>query len=176
MLTRSFRKSKKKTNMETALKTKSITISLIQFLSILSIIILAQVIFKNQFITGSIINALLICSVFFLGLRQSIGIAIIPSLFSVLTGLMAPAIIPFVPFIILGNIILVVTFNYLKNSYFLAGAIGSVLKFAFLFLSSSYLFSFLPEPILYAMSYPQLITAILGVVLAFIILKKLKKV
>ncbi|MDD4661722.1 MAG: hypothetical protein PHG24_00365 [Candidatus Pacebacteria bacterium] len=162
--------------METAIKIKSITIALAQFLGIISIIILAQVVFKNQFITGTIINALLICSVFFLGLRQSIGIAIIPSLFSVFTGLMAPVILPFVPFIILGNIILVVTINYLKNSYFLAGAIGAILKFSFLFLTSAYLFSFLPEPILYAMSYPQLITAFLGVGVSFIILKIAKKI
>jgi len=161
--------------MEIALKTKSITISLIQFLGVLSIIILSQMIFKNQFITGTIINTLLICSLYLLGSRQAIGIAIIPSLFSVLTGLMAPAIIPFVPFIILGNIILILSLNYFKN-YFIGGVLGAFLKFLFLFLSSSFIFTFLPEPICYAMSYPQLITATLGVALAFIILKTLKRV
>lgn len=158
-------------------KTKSITVPLIQFLSILGIVILAQIIFKNQFIVGSIVNAILISSVVFLGLRQAVGIAIIPSLFSVFTGLLPVAVIPFVPCIILGNLVLVLTFNFLKDkSYFLGGILGSVLKFSFLFLASSLLFSFLPQPVLYAMSYPQLITAIIGTISAFIVLKLFKKI
>ncbi|MDD3032747.1 MAG: hypothetical protein PHX52_02055 [Candidatus Pacebacteria bacterium] len=161
---------------QSILKTKSLIISLIQFLVVLGIIILAQIIFKNQFITGTIINTLLISSVVFLGLRQSLGIAIIPSLFSVVTGLMAPVLLPFVPFIILGNIILILTFNYFKDKNFLFGGIlGSFLKFGFLFLLSSQLFAFLPAPILYAMSYPQLITALSGTFLSFILLKIFKK-
>ncbi len=178
MLIQVFLKSRKKINMEkTISKTKELVIPLIQFLSILGIIILSQAIFKNQFITGTIINALLICSVVFLGFRQAIGIAIIPSLFSVFTGLMAPAILPFVPFIILGNIILVVAFNFFKSkNYFLGGIIASILKFGFLFGASSLLFSFSPKPILYAMSYPQLITAVGGLFVAFIVSKIFKKI
>lgn len=163
--------------METISKTKSITIPLIQFLSILGIVILSQVFLKNQIIVGSIVNALLILSLMFLGLRQAIGIAIIPSLFSVLTGLLAPAVLPFVPCIILGNLILILAFNFFKNkNYIIGGIIASVLKFGFLFSLSSLIFNFLPKPILYAMSYPQLITAIIGTIIAIIILKAYKRI
>lgn len=162
---------------KTISKTKSLLLPLIQFLSILGIIILTQVFLKNQFIVGTIINALLISSVMFLGLRQAISIAIIPSLFSVFTGLMSFAILPFVPCIILGNLILILVFNFFKDkNYFLGGILGSILKFGFLFLTSAFLFSFLPQGILYAMSYPQLITALLGTFLAFIILKAFKRI
>ncbi|HOI59690.1 MAG TPA: hypothetical protein PKU93_00025 [Candidatus Pacearchaeota archaeon] len=161
---------------KTISKSKNFILPLIQFFSILGIIILSQIVFKNQFITGTIINALLICSVMFLGLRQAIGIAIIPSLFSVFTGLMTPAVLPFVPCIILGNIILVWTFNFFKNkNYIFGGILASVLKFSFLFGTSSVLFN-LPKQILYAMSYPQLITALVGTFLAILILKKYKKI
>lgn len=179
MLIQNFLKSKKKIkNMEkTISEIKSLTIPLIQFLSILGIIILIQVIFKNQFIVGTIINALLIMSVIFLGLRQAIGIAIIPSLFSILTGMMPVVILPFVPCIIIGNLILVSTFNFLKDkNYLLGGILGSILKFGFLFSISSLLFSFLPKGILYAMSYPQLFTALMGTLLSFVILKAFKKI
>jgi len=156
-------------------KTKSVIIPLAQFLTVLGIIILAQVIFKNQFITGTIVNCLLLSSVVFLGIKKSLGIAILPSLFSIATGLMAPVLLPFTPFIIMGNIILILTFNHFKNrSLILGGAIGAILKFSFLFFASSQLFSFLPAPILYAMSYPQLITGIAGTFLAFIVLKVFK--
>lgn len=161
---------------KTISKTKDLCIALVQFLGVLVIIILAQALFKNQLLTGTIINALLIFSVVFLGRRQAIGIAIIPSLFSVLTGLMPLAILPFVPCIILGNLILVLTFDFFKDkNYFLGGVLGAVFKFVFLFFVSTSLFSFLPKPILYAMSYPQFITALMGVFLVFIFLKIFKK-
>lgn len=157
-------------------KTKNIVLPLVQFLTVLTIIIFVQVVFKNQFIVGTIVNALLLSSVVFLGFKKSLGIAIIPSLFSILTGLMAPILLPFCPFIILGNVILILTFNCFKEKSFLLGGIfGVFLKFSFLFFISSQFFNFLPAPILYAMSYPQMITGVGGTFLAFLIFKILKK-
>jgi len=159
------------------IKRKSLIISTFQFLVVLGVIIGAQF-FHNQLMTGTIVNALLISSVVFLGLRQSIGIAIIPSLFALGLGLLPAVLAPFIPFIILGNIVLILCFYFLKNKNYWLGVIsGSILKFGFLFFSSSIIFgNSLPAKVLEMMAYPQLITALLGSVLAFVVLKSFKKI
>jgi hypothetical protein len=159
------------------IKRKELLIAVFQFLLVLGIIIGAQF-FSNQFITGTIVNALLISSVVLLGLRQSFGIAIIPSLFALGFGFLPSVLAPFIPFIIVANIILILCFYFLKDkNYWFGVIIGSIFKFSFLFFSSSIIFgNSLPAKVLEMMAYPQLFTALMGSILAFIILKSLKKI
>lgn len=159
---------------------QTISLPAAKFFSAVAVIIIIQLLFKNQIIVGSLVNAVLICSLYLFGLREAIGIAILPSLFALLFGIIPPVLGPFVPFIIAGNIILIAIFYLFKNNYALGAALGPLVKFLFLFFSSSVIFSFifgkgLPENVLAMMSYPQLITAILGSVLAFMVLKYFKK-
>jgi hypothetical protein len=78
----------------------------------------------------------------------------------------------------LSNAILVLTFSFLKEkNYWLAIGVSSFLKFIFLFSSSSLVINLLlkkelAQSVASMMSWPQLVTALLGGGLAWIILRK----
>ncbi|MBU1446154.1 iron hydrogenase [Patescibacteria group bacterium] len=138
--------------------------------------------FHNQFITGPIVNATLILCTALIGLRYGVMISLIPSVIAFSTGLLPAVLMPMIPFIMLSNVILVTIFNYFKKNNFWEGLIvGSTAKTAFLFLTSTLIMqTFAPsktiaDQIVIMMSWPQFITALGGGILAFGILKALKK-
>ena len=138
--------------------------------------------FPLQGIVGPIVNALLYIAVIFLGVRYALFVCIFPSIISLSTGLLPMVLAPMIPFIILGNIILVLVFAYLKEkSYWLGVVVASVLKFLFIFAASRVIIdNFLPPNIAPAianmMSWPQLFTALLGGVIAYTFLRFIRKV
>lgn len=153
-------------------------LSMVKFVALFGIAVLAPLA-QNQFITGAIVNAVLFLSAFTLGIGSAVAIAFFPSLVSLGLGLLPVAMAPMTPFIIFGNLILVTIFGWLKNkNYWLAATGASVLKFAWLALTSQFVISyFIQKPvaakIAMMMSWPQLITALTGMVLAYWIAKKI---
>jgi hypothetical protein len=135
-----------------------------------------------QFISGPLVNAMLIIVTVVLGKRSAWALALIPSPVALLTGVLPLALMPMVPLIMISNLILIWGFDVWRNkNFFLALGLGSVLKFLFLFgtshlLNTVYLHGALPKPILLMMSYPQLLTALMGGVIAYAFLKTLKKI
>ncbi len=138
------------------------------------------------FLTGPIVNAVLILILFLTGRRNAILVSCLPSLMALIGGLLPLALAPAVPFIILSNIILVVIIDEFYKSwrddfkgYWLGVLAGAVLKFVFLFFSVNILAAFfLKEPALKAVSqlfgWSQLVTALLGGLIAWGVLKFLK--
>jgi len=146
--------------------TKTNSIALTQFIALLLIVFLAPFI-GNQFITGTIVNAVLILSFFLLGYKSAILLCFLPSAISFSLGFMPVAIM--LPFIIIGNVILVSAFKLIKN-YWIALFSGGIVKASLLFLTASI---FVSNPlVLSMMSWPQLLTAISGGLLAYMIKKK----
>jgi len=126
---------------------------------------------KIQLITGTIVNAVLFFSTICLGFEAGVLIGFLPSIVSAYAGLLPPPLLPMIPYIILGNAILVLTFNFLKKRSFLAVLAASFLKSSFLFLTSSFIIGFfihktLPKAIIGMMGWPQLFTALAGGALA----------
>jgi len=127
--------------------------------------------FGNQLITGSIVNALLFICVIVMGIESALLLCLIPSLISIYTGLLPLALAPMIPFIIMGNALMVLIFWTLKNRSFWLGAIfSSIIKFIFLWSVAMLL---LPKMFL-MFSWPQLVTSLLGVCISFLFLKILK--
>lgn len=141
----------------------------------------AATLFPNQFITGPIVNATLLVAVASLGMRDAILIGLIPCSIALAVGLLPPVLAPMIPFIIVGNAILVVTFGYLRQrNYWLGLVAGSILKFAFLFGTSSIVISLLlnqnlASSVAVMMSWPQLVTALAGGMIAYGVLRGLRK-
>jgi hypothetical protein len=137
----------------------------------------APVIFKQQYITGPIVNATLILGAALLGGRDALLIGLVPSTLALGAGIISPALAPMIPFIILGNAILVLTFAYLSRvNYWLGVVAGSLLKFIFLYATSTVVIRLLMNEqaalaVTRTMNWPQLFTALAGGVLAFAILK-----
>lgn len=137
-------------------------------------------IFKQpQLLIGSIINFILIFSVSKYGLKRIIPILFLPSLASflngVLFGVFTPYLLYLIPFIVLSNLILVLTIKYVKIRYLNIG-IAALLKACFLFSATYILFRtiHIPEIFLTTMGLIQLYTALIGGFLAslFITSKK----
>jgi uncharacterized membrane protein len=164
-------------------RAESLTINrtaVITFVVLLGIATAAPLI-RNQFITGPIVNATLLIAVALLGMRDGLLIGLIPSSIALATGLLPPVLAPMIPFIIVGNAILVVTFGYLRNkNYWLGLVSGSILKFAFLSGTSSVVINLLSNKAVAAnvavmMSWPQLVTALAGGLLAYGFIQGIKK-
>lgn len=160
---------------------KEMVYSLAQFGILLSVVILAPLFFQ-QAITGVIVNAALFVSVIILGARNAILIAIVPSLIALSVGLLPIALAPMIPFIMAGNIILILCFGLLREkNYWLGVVMASSLKFLFLF-SVSYVVMnlFIQQGVVAKatatmMGLPQLLTALAGGVIAYLFLKSYKK-
>lgn len=145
----------------------------------------------NQFLVGPIINAVLLVSVVICGTWWGIGIGILTPLLAFLIGQLAPIFGPFIPFIMIGNAIYVIAFGLIYKKVKASNAaketigviIGSLLKFAFLFVSAVKIihilnisFSTLALKLLpTAMGILQLITSVIGGVIAIIIIEILRK-
>jgi len=160
---------------------KEKVVSLIQFTGLMEIAIAASL-FHNQLITGSIVNAILFISVVFLGVRGAILIGSIPSLIALSSGLLPLVLAPMIPFIIIGNAVLIIVFGYFKErNYWLGAVLASTLKFLFLFSTSSIVVNLLLKKevatkVAMMMSWPQLSTALAGALIAYLVLKSIKKI
>jgi len=134
----------------------------------------------SQYITGPIINAVFILSLFWLGRRSAYTIAFMPSLAALLGGLLPLPLLPLVPFIIASNLILIFSLDLWQrrrpqSSYFPGLILAALAKFTFLFLSAKMLGLILSPrlmPVLGQMfGLVQLWTALAGGLLAWAILK-----
>jgi len=148
----------------------------------LFIIAVAAPLFKQQFVTGPIVNSTLILAAVFLSFENAVLIALLPSLIALSIGLLSPILLPMIPFIIAGNTVYIYVFKQIqKTNYWLAVLLASLLKFVFIFGASKFLVGIiiqktLPAPVAFMMSWPQLVTALAGGIIAFIVLKSSKKV
>lgn len=128
--------------------------------------------FHQQMITGPIVNATLFIATIILGTQAGILVGLIPSIIALSVGTLPAPLAPMVPYIMISNAILIVTFGLLRNkNYWLAVGVASFLKFLFLFATSSIVIGLLvqqelAESVALMMSWPQLVTALAGGVLA----------
>ena len=142
----------------------------------------------SQFVTGSMVNLLLVTATLVSGLVSGLTVAAISPFFAFMLGI-GPKFIALVPFVALGNIVLVLVWGLLcqknMNTKTMTAALvlGAVLKFAALY-GGIVKFAIptllaLPEKQAVVMganfSWPQLITAVLGGFLAMLIAPTLKK-
>jgi hypothetical protein len=161
---------------------KERTLAMTKFAVILGLSVLAPL-FKIQMVTGPMVNALLFIATVMLGPYSAILIGLLPSAFSIAAGLLPWILAPMIPFIMVSNAILVLTFHYFyKKNYWLGVAIASVVKYAFLFITSQTLVNLLMKgaPAAQAaailMSWPQLVTALIGGIVAYFFLKFIKRI
>lgn len=157
-----------------------LTIAVVRFIALLSVAIFAPAI-DVQAVTGTLVNATLFVATVLIGVPAALLIGIIPSAISSVTGLLPAAILPMVPFIIFSNAILILVFAALrKGSYWRAVAAASLFKFAFLSAVGTYVIGYFVSDKVVAkvaamMSYPQLLTALTGGAVAYLVLGVLGK-
>lgn len=145
---------------------------------------------NSQLIVGTIVNAALVVSAINLkGWAKILGVVTMPSISTILSGYVfgtaSVYMVYMIPAIWIGNFALIYSYKFLmlgKNKhYFLAGIVGIIVKVAIIFALFNLinLFGVFPEKLVEnlrnAMGMTQLITATLGIIVAFVIYKLEKK-
>lgn len=145
---------------------------------------------NSQLIVGTIVNAALVVSAINLKVWAKIlGVVTMPSISTILSGYVfgtaSVYMVYMIPAIWIGNFALIYSYKFLmlgKNKhYFLAGIVGIIVKVAIIFALFNLinLFGVFPEKLVEnlrnAMGMTQLITATLGIIVAFVIYKLEKK-
>lgn len=141
---------------------------------------------QSQIIVGSVVNtALIVSAINIKGWKKIIGIITMPSVSTVLSGYVfgtaSVYMVYMIPAIWLGNFALIYAYKYMmlgkEKSYFLAGVVGIISKVLIIFASFEILnvFTIFPEKMVNnlqnAMGMTQLITATIGMIMAFVIYK-----
>jgi riboflavin transporter len=141
-----------------------------------------------QWATGPMVNAILIIVLFLIGIRSALVLCLIPSLMALMGGLLPAVLAPVVPFIMISNVILVLSLDWLyrnikdtNKGYWVGLGAGAFLKFIFLFMSVKSIGKLLIKQeltmkVAQMMSWTQLATALTGGMIAFIVLRWLKRI
>jgi len=135
-----------------------------------------------QWVTGPSVNALLIISVYTVGVSNAVAVGAVPSFVALSSGVLPAPMLLMIPFIVAGNAILVVVFAALRRiNYWLALVAGAALKCGWLWAAVSLLtvrpfqIKFGPEALAVmvpdAMAnmfrWPQFLTAVVGGLTAY---------
>ena len=140
--------------------------------------------FAGQYITGSCVNAVLAVAVIYAGLWSGVTVAVLSPFFAKLLGI-GPQLIQIIPAIAAGNLVYVLLLHFLgkKLQVFTvpAAAIGKFLTLYLLvvkWIVPMLAANLKPQQITtfsVMFSYPQIITAIIGGILAMGIVSALRK-
>lgn len=135
----------------------------------------------NQVVVGPLVNTVIITTVLICDIKYGVLVSILTPIMAALTGQLLTPMVPFVPFIMIGNAVLAVVLGllakYIKTYGVYAGIVlGAILKTLVLSFSAKHLiiaFSLkIPKPIAaklaIMMSTPQLISAIAGGIIALL--------
>ncbi|MBZ9636436.1 ECF transporter S component [Clostridium sp. FP1] len=157
----------------------------------LALAIVFQVIGKtapqiSQFFVGPAINAILVLTAAICGGVFGVLVGCLTPLLAFLTGQLPNAFGPFIPFIIIGNILFVLSFVIVskrgKYGKYLGIIIGAFIKYIFLWISASKLITLfqlnipakIASKLVIGMGVPQLITALIGGFFALILIEILR--
>ncbi|PJC32904.1 hypothetical protein CO049_01525 [Candidatus Roizmanbacteria bacterium CG_4_9_14_0_2_um_filter_36_12] len=135
-----------------------------------------------QWITGTVVNCLLYLTAEKLSKKEILPVIVLPSLgaitYGVLFGPQTIFLYYFLPFIWVGNYLLISLFSALKNqNYFIRVVLSSFTKYLFLVVFANIYFGFkiVPKLFITSMGMIQLVTALSGGILSYFILKFLNK-
>lgn len=135
-----------------------------------------------QYVTGPLVNALLILTVLWAGVSQALFVGMVTPMGAALSGVLPLPLWIMIPFIALSNAALVSFFGGLRSANrWLALAVAAVAKFALLYAAVTILVAHplnlmiagqaqaivVPQAIVAMMTWPQLLTAVAGGVIAF---------
>ena len=159
------------------------------FIALLIVLQAATAPLGNIVITGSIVNLLLVVSVMTCGPASGLTVAVVSPIMAKFLGI--GPLWSLIPFIALGNVVLVLAWHLIGNrnmgrkhvAYFIASVFAALAKFLVLYIGivqiAVPLFLGLPEKqaavISNMFSIPQLITALVGGVMATALFPRLRK-
>lgn len=185
----------KKTNGGKEMKAKKSALWITRTAMFIALVLIAQFLTRGipdpagQFVTGSLVNLITILAILLCGLSSGVIVAALTPWFAFFLGI-GPKIIGVVPCVMLGNIALVLVWFFIAGKsekimprYIIAAVVAAVAKCLVLYFGVvKIVVGFLQmanetqaKVLSYMFSYPQLITALIGGVLAIVLAPLLKK-
>jgi hypothetical protein len=158
------------------------------FLGLAAVVTFLPFIIHIQWLTGPIINAVLILILFIVGIRSALLMCLVPSIMALAGGLLPIPLAPVVPFIMIGNVIFILSVDYFYraaksqlNGFWIGVVVGGALKYLFIWFDANFMVSLilkndLAPVVAKIVSWPQFATALAGGVIAWAILKWLKRI
>jgi len=152
----------------------------VRFITRTAILLALTVIFQSfrapQLITGTLVNGMLLISAGYVGMWSGVIIGLFTPVLAFLFVIMKFP--PMIPFIMIGNALYVLVFSGMRNKP-VGMVLGSVVKFLWLSASVYYMLPLFgvkaPAALVDMFTFPQLATAVMGGVLALLVLGLLKK-
>ncbi|MEA4826043.1 MAG: ECF transporter S component [Clostridium sp.] len=166
---------------------RSNTKKLVRSALFLAIAVIFQMVGKNQPFVGPVVNAILLLTAFYCGTILAVCVGILTPALALVSGVLPAPLGPFVPFIAAGNALFVICFGLFKNYGRIGGyisiAAGAVVKYIFLYFSATKIATALklgiPQKVMknlaIMMGTPQLVNALIGGVIAIVIIEILRK-
>lgn len=152
------------------------TKSLFLFLTFAAITLAPLTMIHSQWITGPLVNAMLILTCVLVGPMEAVILGLFPGVIALVSGLLPLPLAPMIPFIMIGNAVFIATFWYVKEKNMTLGiVVGAFLKFLFLaatvrFLMATILEATIVQKLAIMMSWPQFVTALIGGAIAMALL------
>jgi riboflavin transporter len=168
--------------------TKVDTAAIANFIALAGVITFLPFFIHIQWITGPIVNALLILILFVVGIRSALLMCLVPSVMALAGGLLPAPLAPVVPFIMISNVIFILSVDYFYrasqkqfNGFWIGVVVGGALKYLFIWFNVNLMINLilkkdLAVAVIRMVSWPQFATALIGGVIAFTILKWLKRI
>ncbi len=140
---------------------------------LLALALAVQSLRLGQYITGPVVNAVLLSGAVLVGPWGAAAIGLLTPLTAFLLGQLSPILAPAIPFIMAGNAVLALLFGYgRKTNVYLALVVAAVVKYLVLAGAVRYILA-LPPKVGIALQMPQLITALIGGLVAIFVLEAL---
>lgn len=171
---------------EAAVKVDTAVIA--QFLLLAAVITFMPFLIHIQWITGPIVNAILILILFIAGFRAALLMSLVPSVMALAGGLLPAVLAPVVPFIMISNVIFILSVDYFYRSskkqlsgFWIGVGLGALLKYFFIWFNAGVMLNLIMKKemaaaVMNIVSWPQFITALAGGAIAWVILKWLKRI
>jgi hypothetical protein len=149
--------------------------TLTQLAILLAITLAFQMLGLPQPVTGPAVNGMLIISTLAIGPIGAALIGMLTPVIAFMRGILAPPLGPAIPFIVVANWAYIFAFTGLRRlNKYLALLGGTVLKFLIL-AGAVRFFLAVPPAVANALQFPQLITALIGGLIAFLVWGALQK-
>jgi hypothetical protein len=136
---------------------------------LMALTLVIQMMGMPQYATGPLVNTMLYIAAVFVGIWGGVAIGLVTPVIAFWRGILPAPLGPMIPFIALGNAVLVIVYGLLeKRNKYVAVIIASVVKY--LVLSGGVrILGDLPPKIAKMMQVPQLITALAGGAIAVLL-------
>ena len=141
---------------------------------LLALTLTVQFLGLPQWFTGPLVNAFLLLASSLVGMGSGVVIGLLTPWIALLRGILPPPLAPVVPFIMLGNALLVIIFSLITRKKevlwlnVLALSLAAFGKYLLLSQAVRYLVE-VPPRVAQAMQIPQLLTALAGGAIALLV-------